>query len=115
MTPDDPEFEAYIRGAFFGGFEDVALGAPQTLLPLERFAPPERRLRESNRTAPEGASHREPRPNPAPAVRPGTQRDEKVGAPPDLPGMVTVDLRARPASRHDNQTHNDRRGGLQPV
>ena len=32
MTPDDPEFEAYIRGAFFESFEDVALGAPQTRL-----------------------------------------------------------------------------------
>ena len=31
------DFEAYIRGAFFGGFEDVAPSAPQTLLPLERF------------------------------------------------------------------------------
>ena len=37
MTPDDPVFEADIGGGFFGGFEDVVLGAPQTLLPLERF------------------------------------------------------------------------------
>ena len=37
MTPDDPEFEAYARGAFYGGFEDVGPGAPQTLRPLDRF------------------------------------------------------------------------------
>ena len=37
MRPEHPDFEAYIRGAFFGGFEDVAPSAPQTLLPLERF------------------------------------------------------------------------------